>query len=287
MNLKVTDVRRLPGDSAFLIDDGKTSILFDTGYGFTGYMVAENIKAVLHERPLDYIFLSHSHYDHALGSAYVLRRYPMAKVVAGKHAADVFKRDGARRTMQELDTGVAEKHGVTDYEFLGAELRVDIAVDDGDIIRAGDLEFEAIHLPGHTRCSVGYYCEKEGFFLSSETLGVYDGETLIAPSFLVSYTDAIASIEKIEKRRITSIVAPHFGLLNEEQTEFFLRNMKPVSQKLASELLEGLQKGYSEEEIIEQYKARYWHGYIKETYPEDAVTLNTSIMIRLIKSELL
>jgi hypothetical protein len=34
--MKITDVRVLPGDSGFLIDDGKTSILYDTGFAFTG-----------------------------------------------------------------------------------------------------------------------------------------------------------------------------------------------------------------------------------------------------------
>ena len=79
--LKVTDVRCLPGDSAFLLDDGETSILIDSGFGFTGFSVADNIRKVLGERKLDYIFLTHSHYDHALGSAYILRRYPEATVV--------------------------------------------------------------------------------------------------------------------------------------------------------------------------------------------------------------
>ena len=41
-------------------------------------------------------FLTHSHYDHALGSAYILRHYPNAKVVAGKYAVDIFKRDGTK-----------------------------------------------------------------------------------------------------------------------------------------------------------------------------------------------
>ena len=49
MDIKVTDVRCQKGDAAFLIDDGKTSILYDTGFGFTGYAVAENIKKVLGE----------------------------------------------------------------------------------------------------------------------------------------------------------------------------------------------------------------------------------------------
>ena len=196
MNIKVTDVRSRKGDAAFLIDDGKTSVLYDTGFGFTGYAVADNIKSCLGERPLDYIFLTHSHYDHALGSAYILRRYPTAKVVAGKYAADIFRRDGAKRVMQELDRKFAEKCGVTDYEFLGDELRVDKEVDEGDIICAGDMTFEVINLTGHTRCCVGYYMESEGLLLSSETLGVYDGDKTIVPSYLVSYAETISSIEK-------------------------------------------------------------------------------------------
>lgn len=287
MHLKITDVRCQKGDAAFLIDDGKTSVLYDTGFGFTGYAIAENIKQCLGGRPLDYIFLTHSHYDHALGSAYILRRYPHAKVVAGKYAADVFMRDGAKRTMQELDAKFAKKCGITDYEFLGRELKVDIAVDDGDVVCAGDMEFEVISLPGHTRCCVGYYLEKEALLLSNETLGVYDGKKTIVPSYLVSYSDTLSSIEKIEKRRVAAIIAPHLGLLSKAQTEVFLRNMRSAAQSAAEELLAVIKDGCSDEMIIERFKRKYWHGYIKEIYPEDAVTLNTSIMIGLIRKELL
>ena len=287
MDIRVTDVRCQKGDAAFLIDDGKTSILYDTGFGFTGYTVAENVKNYLGERRLDYIFLTHSHYDHALGSAYVLRHFPQARVVAGTYAADVFRRDGAKRVMKELDSKFARTCGVTDYEFLGDELRVDIPVGDGDIVKAGDMEFEVISLPGHTRCCVAFYFAKEGLLLSNETLGVYDGDTTIMPVFLVSFSDALSSIERIEARRVMSIVAPHLGLLNQAQTKFFLGNMKSVAQSTAYNFLDSIRRGLSDEQIIEQYKQKYWHGYIKEIYPEDAMRLNTSIMISLIKKELL
>ena len=287
MNIKITDVRCRKGDAAFLIDDGKTSILYDTGFGFTGYAVADNVKSCLGQRDLDYIFLTHSHYDHALGSAYVLRRYPNAKVVAGKYAVDIFKRDGAKRVMRELDSKFAEKCGVSDYEFLGDELKVDIAVDEGDKVRTGDMEFEVINLPGHTRCCVGFYSEKEGLFLSNETLGVYDGEKTIVPSCLVSYADTVASIEKIEKLPIKAIVAPHLGLLDSTRTEFFLGHMKSATVDAANALLASIKSGRTDEEIIEEFKEKYWHGYIKEIYPEDAMALNTSITIRLIRNELM
>ena len=287
MDIKITDVRCQKGDAAFLIDDGKTSILYDTGFGFTGYSVAENIKNCLGNRQLDYIFLTHSHYDHALGCPYIVRQYPCAKVVAGKYAVDIFKRDGAKRVMRELDSKFAERCGVIDYEFLGDELKVDIAVDEGDMVQTGDMTFEVINLPGHTRCCVAYYFEKEGLLLSNETLGVYDGEQTIVPSCLVSYADTIASMEKIEQLNVSSIVAPHLGLLNKTQTEYFLKNMKSTTQNAILNMLESIKSGLSDEEIIEQFKEEYWHGYIKEIYPEDAMELNTSITIRLIKNELL
>lgn len=286
-SITVTDVRAEKGDASFLIDDGKTSILYDVGFGFTGYKVADNIKAVLGERSLDYIFLTHSHYDHALGSPYVLRKYPNAKVVAGEYAAYVFTRDGAKRVMRELDGKVAASCGVTDYEFLGDELRVDVAVKEGDVIRAGDFSFEVIALPGHTRCCIGFYEKQSGLLLSNETLGSFDGEKTIVPSFLTSYADTIASIQKIEKLGVKQLLSPHYGPLSEKATAYFLKHMKSAAEETANEILSLVQSGKSDEEIIGILKNKFLHGYIKDIYPEDAASLNFSIMIALVKKELL
>ena len=94
--IQITDVRSLPGDSAFLIDDGKTAIMYDSGFAFTGYRVADKIKQILELRPLDYIFLTHSHYDHALGSVYAKKYWPSAKVVAGEYATKIFAKPTAK-----------------------------------------------------------------------------------------------------------------------------------------------------------------------------------------------
>ncbi len=285
--IKVTDVRKQLGDSAFLLDDGKTSILYDTGFGFTGFDVAENVKKVLGERKLDYIFLTHSHYDHALGSAYILRYYPEAIVVAGRYAADIFTRDGAKRVMRELDRKFADHCGAGDYPFLGDELRVDIPAADGDIIKAGDMEFEVIDLPGHTKCSVGFYCKQYSLLLSTETIGVYDGEELILPSYLVSYKSTMESIDRVLSLKIDRLLSPHLGILNEVQTAYFLKNAKRCSEEAADFILSRVKDGFTNEQIIDDFKSRYRRGYIEKIYPEDAINLNTSIMIELLKKELL
>lgn len=284
-NLKIYDVRVQPGDSAFLLDDGKTSILYDTGFGFTGFDVAKKIKNILGDRNLDFIFLTHSHYDHALGSAYILRYYPEAKVVAGKYAAEIFKRPGAKAVMKDLDSKFAAQCGVFDYEFLGDELRVDIATDDGDVIHAGDMTFRVINLPGHTKCSVGYYSEDLKLLLATESLGVFDGDRIIAPSYLVSFKAALESIEKIKVLEIKNILAPHLGILDDKQTQFFLENAKDYAIEAADFIKTRIINGIEKDDIIKDFKNKYRRGYIVTIYPEDAVNLNTSIMIDMLKRE--
>ena len=285
MEIKIYDVRCHLGDSAFLLDNGKTSVLYDSGFGFTGYAVAENIKKILGERKLDYIFLTHSHYDHALGSAYVLEYWNDAVVVAGSYAANIFSRDGAKKLMRELDGKFAAECGVGEYEFLGDKLRVDVTVEDGDIIKAGDMTFEAVALPGHTKCSFGFYCKDEKLLLSSETLGVYDGDETVIPSFLVGYGMSLESMKKIRKYDIDKILIPHVGVICEEKTKYFLSVMEERASYFAKLIAEFLKQGKEDSEIVEYFVKTYRKGYIEKIYPIDAMHLNLSIMIKLIKNE--
>ncbi len=283
--ITITDIRANPGDAAFLIDDGSTAIMYDSGFAFTGYAVADKIKNILCERTLDYIFLTHSHYDHALGSVYALKYWPDAKVVAGEYAAKIFAKPTAKAVMRDLDRKFAKKCGVMEYEDLIDDLKVDISVSDGDVIKAGDMEFVAINLPGHTRCSVGYYCPKEKLLLSCETIGVYNGSDEVVPSYLVGYDMTIKSIEKVQKLDIENVLVPHFGLLDSCKTKFYLKRAKESAEETAKEITDMLKDGKNKGEIAEFFKDKFYYGYIKEIYPIDAMELNTGIMIDLLEKE--
>ncbi len=283
--IKITDVRAVPGDSAFLLDDGQTSILYDSGFAFTGYAVADKIKEVLGERKLDYIFLTHSHYDHALGSVYVSKRYPHAKIVAGEYATGIFVKESAKKVMRELDQKFATKCGVREYVDFIDDLHVDIPVKEGDIIAAGDLFFRVITLPGHTKCSVGFYCEKEKLLLGTETLGVYDGKGDVVPSYLVGYAMTLASISKVQNLDIEQILVPHYGILRGDEASRYLSVARKAAVENKEFICDRIRMGKSNIEIIEEMKSRFWHGYIRTIYPVDAMELNSNIMIELIRRE--
>ncbi len=286
LDVKVIDVRERKGDSAFLIDDGKTAILYDSGFAFTGYAVADKIEKELNGRSLDFIFLTHSHYDHALGSCYVLERYPNAKVVAGSYATKIFAKPTAKALMRELDKKFANECGIEKYEDLIDNLKVDIAVEDGEEINAGSMTFTAFSLPGHTKCSVGYYCKEKKLLLGCETLGVFDGESGVIPAYLVGYEMTLNSIERMQGMDIDYVLVPHYGLLGKEQTENYFKTSKAVTKDVATTIANSLREGVCKEDIVSRYIDKYWVGYVKEIYPLSAITLNTNIMVDLIEREL-
>lgn len=287
MKLKITDVRAVVGDSGFLLDDGKTAILCDSGFGFTGEAVAENIRKALGDRKLDCILLTHSHYDHVLGSTHIKARFPEAKIVAGVHAQAVFAKEKARRIMGELDRKAALAHGVTEYVDKSAYLAVDLVVEDGDRVQCGDLCFTVIGLPGHTRCSVGYYLEQENLLLAAESLGVYFGQDTYLPSFLVGYGMTLESIEKAKALAPERILLPHYGPAEGAAAAAYLHRGEQAAKAFARSILDRLRQGMPKTEVLEAVKAEVYLPHVRPALPVDAFYLNTGIMIDLVEKELL
>ncbi len=285
LDLKITDVRALPADSAFLIDDGETAILYDSGFAFTGNAVAENVRRALGDRPLDFIFLTHSHYDHALGAVHVQKLYPTAKIVAGEYAAKIFAKDSAKAVMRNLDKQFALTSGVTEYEDLVDKLHVDIPVADGDTIKAGKLTFTVVPFPGHTRCSVGYYCREKKFLLGCETTGVYVGDGVVMPLFLIGYQTTLDSIAKMKTLDIEYVLSPHYGILNAEETKLYLEHSEKNTREVAGNIKTILENGGTKDDAVQYYKDTFFRGYVKTIYPIDALELNTRIIVDLIEKE--
>lgn len=287
MAITITDLRTLPGDSAFLLDDGKTAILYDTGFGFTGPTLVKNLKNILQDRSLDYIFLTHSHYDHALGSVHVAKAYPDVKVVAHSYAAEVFARSSARSVMRQLDQRVARMNGITDNEDLTDQLKVDIAVQDGDSLTCGDLRFTVVGLPGHTKCSVGFYLQEEKLLLGTETLGVYFGQDIYLPSYLVGYGLTLDAYDKVRKLSVEKMLLPHYGVVEKAEAEEYLDKAEKVSRETAEVIKFLFRDGKAHEEIAAYLEQTLYKTNVAPIYPVDAFRLNTDFMIELIKKELI
>ena len=121
---------------------------------------ADDAKRLLSEakshglKTIKYIVNTHSHVDHVMGNAEMVRKTGAKIVVHKEDASDV------SRTPSDL------------LEMFGATPSppAEILVKDGDVIQVGDVKLKVIHTPGHSPGGMSLYLD--GMVFTGDTLFV-------------------------------------------------------------------------------------------------------------------
>lgn len=148
IEIETVQVGPLP-TNCYIAQSGSGCLLVDPGDD------ASVILAALKGRKPDVIVLTHRHWDH-VGAVDEVARKTGAPIAAYTLDADA-----------ACDT---KQNGASSYGIDNAVSRVDIRLQDGDVLEAGPMRFEVLHTPGHT---IGGMClfEPEGNVLfSGDTL---------------------------------------------------------------------------------------------------------------------
>jgi glyoxylase-like metal-dependent hydrolase (beta-lactamase superfamily II) len=196
---------------------GQSPVLFDSGMTVMGPLYLLGLKEYLGDpNRLTYLFLTHSHFDHAGSAPFLKRNLPGLKVAAGKAAADIFKRPNAIQLIQSLSKPMEEKMKSQadnlDVTFHGLEL--DRILEDGEEIRLEDgTRIQVIATPGHTRDTVCYYLPELKALVGGEAVGAFDRHFNVRPVFLSSYDDYLSSLEKLKTLKIDLLLLGHFYAL--------------------------------------------------------------------------
>jgi glyoxylase-like metal-dependent hydrolase (beta-lactamase superfamily II) len=102
---------------------------------------------------LKYILLTHGHFDHIIGTRDVKQKYSPQVVIS--------KYDEPMLSSSKLSLAA----------FTGApqnNVDADIVVDDGDVIKLGNIDIKVMATPGHTKGSVCYVAQD--YIFSGDTL---------------------------------------------------------------------------------------------------------------------
>ncbi|MCR5481291.1 MAG: MBL fold metallo-hydrolase [Clostridia bacterium] len=275
------------GGEALLYTGGEKTALFDCGMAYCGQKTVENLTKALNGRALDYIFISHTHYDHIGAFPYIKSAFPEVKAVGAAYSKKVFSSENARKLMEALGTAARDLYSDSKEPVRTDGFCIDTVAGDGDKIDlGGDSYVEIVETPGHTNCSISFLLQPSGTFIASESTGVLEAPGSMHTAILKSFSDSIASAEKCAKiSGIRHLISPHYGVIPDfyiaEYWKLFIR----AAYRKKEYVLEQYKKGLDFDGILEKYVEHYWIDTQAKEQPKEAFLENAGHIIKAILKE--
>ena len=282
---QIIDVTGGQGGNSFLIVGAEKTALIDCGMAYCASKLITNIKQILKDRVLDYILISHSHYDHISAIPYLREEWPASKVLGAEYAQKVLTKPNALKTIRVLNEQASELFGAGElHQYDEAKLKVDEVINDKDVVDLGGKSIEVIKTTGHTRCSLSFLVDHEVLF-ASETTGYISRSKIVYPAFITGCADAIESVYLCQKRNPRFIISPHYGLVGEADTADYWKKCLLAIEKTKSFILRLDEQGYNEEQILVEYEKLFRDEQSKQEQPANAFRLNAQGMIKTVLRE--
>jgi glyoxylase-like metal-dependent hydrolase (beta-lactamase superfamily II) len=197
--------------AVYLIKIDTHAALVDAGCGrLPGKLVENILQCNVELNQIEYILITHCHFDHTGGVKILKDQLPKAVTVAHKLDAPY------------LELG---DNTVTAARWYGAKIQpfnVDRKIDgEGEAILLGERTIRALHVPGHSPGSVVYVMESEGH----RVLFGQDVHGPIEPALKSDRTAYKKSLELLLTLDADILCEGHYGIIEgEEEVKDFIRS---------------------------------------------------------------
>lgn len=233
--------------------------LVDTGHAAPQCRNA--ISAALEDElsGVERILLTHSHIDHVGGSQTVDALTELPHVVPDGVSQRIHGFTGyVHRVHEEMtrlfkgfgfDETVWEAYWPVQEDYADEKIRIERTLSDGDTVAIGDMELEAVHVPGHSAHQFGYWHEASQTFFSADLLS-QNGDFMPSPLY-ADVDEQRSSLRRIQRLGPDRIVPMHGPAFSDPE-----RTLSHALEKLSTmekKLLERLEPG-------EQFYAREFVG---------------------------
>lgn len=223
----------LPGRSnVFLLSANDKNILIDGSPGYKWNNLKKNLKAINISR-LDYLILTHTHYDHAENAARIKREYG-AKVIVNEREAKYLER--GENTMPHGT--IFFTRFVVNYivplissRFNYEACRSDILIDRYFDLKELGFNGYILHTPGHSPGSQSIIIDDEIAIAGDSMFGIFPGS--IFPPFADNEDELIRSWGKLIETKC-NIYLPSHGTANSRN--LVIRDFQKRSKRLKVDL---------------------------------------------------
>lgn len=279
-----------PVGPVYLLDSPQP-VLFDSGFTALAQAYLDDLATILQGRSPRFLFLTHSHYDHAGCAGWFKKTYPDLTVCASSQARGVLHRPkviGLISKMNREATDSLVKQGmprVEKAEFLPVEVEKILA--DGDTVQLADnLSVEVIATPGHTRGCLSYYVPQRKMLFCGEAGGLRLHDGHIATEFLADYQAYEDSLRRLAGLEVEVLCQAHHSALIGPTAGEFLRESLHNTMEFKEMVLEFLaQDGGDIGRTIRRVKEIDWDPRTGFKQPLPAYMLNLEERIKLLAKE--
>jgi glyoxylase-like metal-dependent hydrolase (beta-lactamase superfamily II) len=213
----------------YLVQGDEKSMLMDAGVNLLAPSYLASIKDTFGDAGfIDYLFVTHSHYDHIGSVNYMKRHIPDLRVGAHERVDALLRKPSALERMNRLSMNHVE---LKKYNLAGGDptihpFDIDIHLKHGDKIDLGGLTCRVYETPGHTQDSLSFYFPEIKTLFPGEACGVLWGETggRIQAEFLSSYQDYIESLTFLQSLEPETVCLAHGWVLTSEEVTEFLQD---------------------------------------------------------------
>ena len=208
------------GTLTYVVHDGRRGVVIDPVRDYdakssrTSWASAERVAAYIDRTRLaiPYVIDTHVHADHMTGLPFFRERYG-ARSVTGARVGQI------QRTFRDF-YGLPDSFPVDGSQF-------DVLIDEGETLRAGSLEIEALHTPGHTPAHMSWRIGD----------AVFVGDTLFMPDYGSARCDFPGGSAAVLYDSIQRLYA-----LPDETRLFMCHDYQPGGRSLAYETTVAVQK---------------------------------------------
>jgi glyoxylase-like metal-dependent hydrolase (beta-lactamase superfamily II) len=258
----------------------KYTAMFDCGMAHCADVTIKNVKNALQGRPLDYLFITHTHYDHIGALPFFRKEWPFLRLVTSQTGAAVLLKDTPRRVIRELSIVAANEHNAKfDAAYNDDAFYADVIVKEGDIIPLGGLSVETLETPGHTRDTLSFFIPEIEILIASETTGVLLPDNTVYPPYLTSFNDTVSSIEKCRRMPYKFLSLPHYGIAAEKDANGFFDKALSAIIVCRDFILSMNEKQLDQEAMLEMFFQKYGSETLLSYQPRDAFAANARATI--------